>query len=334
LLGGLILISLKLEQGEKADLKEIFQHFDQFFPTLLIILLTGVAWYLLSIINAIPLIGRVATLVTIPALSLISALALAFAVEKNLNPLEAFRQSIGTFLTNPLQYWIYSLCISLLAGLGALFFFLPVVLTAPLGVVGVTLAYRELSEKTPVSLDLGKKEIRLGLSTVAILLILGLIFHFAFGFRSSFSGLPRPNRLSQGLNERITGKILSSLSGEKVKIGKDGTSITVGGVTFGEQLPKDYPSDLPVYSKAKVVSYLGGPKGEGSTATFSTEADIEEIADFYQRELKKKGWSTEFSSFGELVIITFKKDDDARSGSVTITATEEETTFLLTHMEE
>ena len=40
LLGGLILICLKLLRGEETDFKEIFGHFDQFLPTLIITILS------------------------------------------------------------------------------------------------------------------------------------------------------------------------------------------------------------------------------------------------------------------------------------------------------
>ena len=156
LLGGLILICLKLLRGEETDFKEIFSHFDQFLPTLIITILSGLVSFLISIIGAIPIVGWVFSLAVSPALFLVSLMAIAFVVDENLNLREAINKSVKSFLTDPPMVWIYSLILGILSSLGAFLFIVPVVLTAPLGVIGAALAYQVLSLREPGTLKLEK----------------------------------------------------------------------------------------------------------------------------------------------------------------------------------
>ena len=328
LLGGLILICLKLLRGEETDFKEIFSHFDQFLPTLIITILSGLVSFLISIIGAIPIVGWVFSLAVSPALFLVSLMAIAFVVDENLNLREAINKSVKSFLTDPPMVWIYSLILGILSSLGAFLFIVPVVLTAPLGVIGAALAYQVLSLREPGTLKLEKKVIQIGLAILGSLLVLGIIFRFTLGLRPSFLGRSAFYRPKQNFSEKLAGKFLSSMTGEKVEIGRDGSSMTVSGVTFGEKLPKDYPRDITLYPKAEIQAYLGASSGDNSSATFSTKDQSKLVAEFYQRELENKGWSVETSNLGGITLIFFEKED-GRSGSVSITSTEDETTFII-----
>lgn len=330
LFGGLILICLKLLREEKADYKEIFKHFDNFLPTLILIILAGLAGFLISIIGSIPMIGWIFSLVVNPALFLITSMALAFVVDQNSSPVEALTKSVKSFITNPTIVWLYSLVIGVLSSIGALLFYFPVVFTAPIGVIGAALAYRELSVREPAGLKLEKKQVQIGISVLAGLLVLGLVFRFFLGFGPSFPGRGVFNRSQSNFSERMAGGILSKITGEQVKVGRDGDSVSIGGVTFGEKIPKGYPRDVALYPKAQVESYLGAENGDNSAATFSTSDSTEQVAEFYQRELADEHWKIETTYFGELTMILFEKAEEGRSGSVAISSDEENTTIILT----
>ena len=54
-------------------------------------------------------------------------------------------------------------------------------------------------------------------------------------------------------------------------------------------LPADFPKDIPVYTGATVVGGATGAMGKG--ASFSTADDAAKVADYYEAELKKQGWT-------------------------------------------
>ena len=330
LVGGLIVLCLKLWREDQTDYKEIFRHFNSFLPTFILTLSAIIISFLVGIIGSIPLIGWLFTLAVGPALSLLAGLALAFVVEQELKPLDAIKRSVGICLTEPLMIWLYSLVIGILGSLGALFFFFPIILTAPITLLGTAFTYQQLSARETATLTFGQKEKQIGLAVLSGLFLVGLIFRFALGYQPSFFGRTVLSRNRPGLSERVAGKFLSSFVGEDVKVGRDGSSFSVGGMTIGSKLPKDYPKDVPIYPRAEIQSYLGVGNGDNSTATFSSKEQSDAIADYYERELTANGWQFETSNFGELLIMNGHKNDD-RSCSISITEPEdEETTIILT----
>jgi len=323
-LGGLFVFVHKIMEGEKAELKEIFSRFDKFLPTLVVILITGLAWFIISIIGAVPVIGKLFRLAAGSLLALVSFMAIAFVVDKGLSPVDALKRSLQSFLTEPLTVWIYSLAIFIISWMGTLFFIFPVVFTLPFGIIGGTLAYRELSSREPAALNLknlNKKTRRTVILSLAGLLLLGLIFSVGGSFLGSGQSRTRSS---------LTGKILSTVTGRKVDIGKDGGSFSIGGVTFGTKIPKDFPKDVPVYANAEIVSFLGGAEGKeyNATALFSTQHPDVKVVEFYEKNLQSKGWEIETSYLGEMAIITFKKAG-GWNGSVTVIPGEDETTISL-----
>jgi PBP1b-binding outer membrane lipoprotein LpoB len=54
-------------------------------------------------------------------------------------------------------------------------------------------------------------------------------------------------------------------------------------------LPADFPKDIPVYTGATVIG--GGSAAGGKGASFSTADDAAKVADYYEAELKKQGWT-------------------------------------------
>jgi len=325
LLGGLYIFLRKTMEGERVELKEIFNRFDKFFPTLVIVLITFLAGFIISIIRAIPLIGLLISFAASSLLALVSFMAIAFVVEKDLSPVDAIKRSLQSFLTEPLMVWLYSLAVFIISCIGALFFVFPVVFTMPIGVLGATLAYKELSSREPAALNLenlNKKTRQTVIFSLIGLLLLGLIF--------SVSGFFRGSRSSRA-GSSLTGKLLSVVTGRKVDIGKDGGSFSIGGVTLGNKIPKDFPKNVPVYTKAEVVSFIGGAKDKKyeATAMLSTTDPDSKVVEFYEKNLRSKGWEMETSYLGKMVIITFKKAN-GWNGSVTVIPDENETAISLT----
>lgn len=64
--------------------------------------------------------------------------------------------------------------------------------------------------------------------------------------------------------------------------------------TVGE-LPKAYPSDLPVYPGADPENSML-IAGMGGIVTFATDASPEEVFGYYQEQLPEQGWSIESTS--------------------------------------
>lgn len=133
----------------------IFSRFDKFLPTFLVILITFLVGLVISVIG-IPVIGRLFSLAAGSLVSLISFMAIGYVIDKDLSPVDAIKRSLQAFFTEPLAVWIYSLAIFIIGGIGALFFFFPVVFTMPFGVIGAVLAYNELSAREPGALNLEK----------------------------------------------------------------------------------------------------------------------------------------------------------------------------------
>jgi uncharacterized membrane protein len=145
LIGGFIIMILKLERGEKAEFNEIFAHFDKFIPTLIIAI---IGMIISIVIGIIPFLGIILGFIAGPFINFVSALAIAFVVEKNIEPIDAIKRGYDCFMTNPGINWIYSLIIGILSGIGAIACGIGVIFTLPLSTVGMTIAYLEISAKT------------------------------------------------------------------------------------------------------------------------------------------------------------------------------------------
>jgi hypothetical protein len=96
-------------------------------------------------------------------------------------------------------------------------------------------------------------------------------------------------------------KTYAGPNGEKVTVNKDGGSVEINAtgkngekVQFsanGLALPEDFPKDVPVYPDAKVLSSVKAK--EGTMITLQTPVEAEKVEEFYAKELKDKGWTTE-----------------------------------------
>ena len=84
---------------------------------------------------------------------------------------------------------------------------------------------------------------------------------------------------------------------------------------------------------------MQGPEGESGTAGFKTSDSAEQVAAFYEQQLKQAGMKTTknvMNQGGEVKLITLHGADEARKRSATIvvTVTGEGTTLAVTHQSE
>ncbi|HBE78117.1 MAG TPA: hypothetical protein DDW65_10110 [Firmicutes bacterium] len=145
LIGGFIILILKIERGEQAPINEIFTHFDKFIPTLLI----GIICIIVPmIIGMIPIIGLIFGIIAGPVISIIYAIAIAQTVDKGVEPIEALKKGYQGFMQEPVINWLYGLIIGVMSSIGAIACGFGIVFTLPLGTIGMAIAYQELSLKT------------------------------------------------------------------------------------------------------------------------------------------------------------------------------------------
>ena len=175
LVGGVLILGLKILRGEPGKLTEIFAHFDQLVPTLVATLILWGVGLIFWIIGIIPVIGMVISFVATPVLSLLYFLVIGFIVDQKMRPLEAVKRSCDYFAAEPLQLWLYSLAMMILGGIGAIIFLVGVFLTMPLGMMGMIIDYQRLSTKETPLFEPGKQTLRIAGTALAVLFITGVI---------------------------------------------------------------------------------------------------------------------------------------------------------------
>jgi len=154
LMAGMVLICLKLVRGDKAEIGDVFKCFDKFGPTFLLFLLTGVAvgvvWVFSLIVAVIPLIGWLIGLLLMLAIAVASPLlgvgvvfALCNIVDKKMELMPAIKSAIERIKVKPLETWLAALVFGVLAGIGSVICGIGLVVSAPIGVLGLVLVYLE-----------------------------------------------------------------------------------------------------------------------------------------------------------------------------------------------
>jgi hypothetical protein len=114
-----------------------------------------------------------------------------------------------------------------------------------------------------------------------ILMLVGVMAIGGCGQSKTYNG---PN------GEKVTvNKDGSSL--EIDAVGKDGSKIKVSTSGNGVALPGDFPKDAPVYPGAIALSSVNS--NDGTMITLQTADSAEKVDEFYAKELKSQGWTTE-----------------------------------------
>lgn len=319
MIGGILVLGIKLNRGEKGELTEIFSHFDQFFPTLVATLLLWGAGLVFNIIGIIPVIGWIINLAVSPALTIVYFLAIGFIVDQKMQPIEAIKRSIDCFTAEPVQLWLYSSVMMILSGIGSIILFVGVILTIPLGMMGMSIIYQQLSLKETPLFKLDKQIVRTaGISLAALLVIGAVCMTFGLG-----------RKAARNRGDGLASKILSGVTGEKIEINQKSSKFKIGNLSFGSGLPENFPKDIPIYPDSEVGGFISGKNDElsGSTTTLTSKDSASEIYNYYITNLEDKGWIVTPNELGEMKLVNFQKD--TRSGVITINPGESQCDILI-----
>jgi len=180
-----------------------------------------------------------------------------------------------------------------------------------------------------------KKPIPTWVKVVIILVILGFGLVTVIGIGLNLLG----NYLASGGGEKLIEKGIETViekgiehSGEKElkKIAKD-LNVDLGDKGFvikndktGEEfslkadnkVPDDFPKDIPLFSPANVVTSM--TMGGLNMLTLETSASLEEVTEFYKKQLPTQGWQSPFTgSFVQGTFTSlFQKDDKQLTVSI------------------
>jgi len=151
MMGGFLMLCLKVMRGEKGEFNEIFTHFDKFVPTFLLTIMVYIPFTII-IISLIPLLGGLFAFVAGPLVNIAYAFALILIIEKNLAPVDAFKEAFTTITAkNPVMTWVYVFVCGILSFVGSIACFVGVLATLPFAQIAMAVAYNELYNNTPVT---------------------------------------------------------------------------------------------------------------------------------------------------------------------------------------
>lgn len=105
------------------------------------------------------------------------------------------------------------------------------------------------------------------------------------------------------------------------------------GATAGA--PENLPAWVPMYANAKVEGAYDATTAEGRNAMFTvTSSDsVDQVAEFYQKQLEAAGLKIERSSYetdgSKAIMLVGKTDDDKRTANVTVASNEGQTQAMV-----
>lgn len=147
MIAGLIIIALQLLRKEtpKPDAGRVFRGFRYFLNAFLFMLIWGLAILIGSIVLSIfPIIGHLLSLFFVYAAQAFLMFGLYLIVDKQRNFWPASQESIQTVKTNFWPFFGFSAIASIIGSIGAIAFGIGIVLTVPIQVCILTVAYEEI----------------------------------------------------------------------------------------------------------------------------------------------------------------------------------------------
>jgi hypothetical protein len=124
---------------------------------------------------------------------------------------------------------------------------------------------------------------------------------------------------------------------QKMTVSQDGKGVEISGVGpngekvqisqgAGASLPKDFPSDVPVYAGAKPV--MNATVQEGTTVMLETTDPSDKVVEYYDKNLKEQGWEQE-SKFNMQNTVSISSKKEKRRLAVNIMGADNKTTIQL-----
>ncbi len=147
MIAGLIIIALQLLRKEepKPDAGRVFRGFHFFLSAFLFMVIWGLAILIGSfILSLFPVIGQLLSLFLVYAAQAFLMFGLFLIVGKQMNFWPASQQSIQTVKTNFWPFLGLSAIASIIGSIGAIAFGIGIVLTIPIQVCILTVAYEEI----------------------------------------------------------------------------------------------------------------------------------------------------------------------------------------------
>lgn len=151
---GLAIITLAFFEKKKPEFGDVFQGFNFFLNSFLFVLVWGVLIFVVSfILGLIPCVGWLAAIFFVYAAQAFLIFGIFLIVDKNMDFWPASMESINIVKTNFWPFLGFSVVVSLMGAIGFLACGVGVIVTAPITICVLTIAYREIfgAGKVPVT---------------------------------------------------------------------------------------------------------------------------------------------------------------------------------------
>lgn len=329
LAAGLVTVVLAAIRGEKTDFGKLFAQFGRLGQTFVLMIILAVASGILALVNGIPVLGSIIFSGLSMIIVAVGLIALAGLVDRGMGPVAALQSAVRYLTSRPFvllaaagfgaAYGVLMLIPGLWSLMGLVMLF-----AVPLFIVFVLNSVEETGavagEYAPP-----KQIVQIVGLSLAGLIVLGAILS-AVGVGGARLGLGGLGLLGRG-GFRTSAPSLFNRSSDFTLTGKDENGKSVK-VQIGVGLPREFPKDVPIYPKSEVA--LSSVTPEGTNATFNAKATLQNVFDFYERELPRTGWTvTEKASFG-MTIISATKDTRELSVGLMGGSEDKETIITLT----
>lgn len=138
------------------------------------------------------------------------------------------------------------------------------------------------------------------------------------------------------LTEKAMEKALEKATNEAVDLDLDQNGGLKVNTNEGEwslgskaSVPSDFPSDMPVYSGAQVISSAKDNNPTTWSVILQTSDSMEKVYTYYQTQLAAKGWTVDSTyDYGEIKSLGVSKT--GYSGTVMVSKSDEKTAITLT----
>jgi hypothetical protein len=121
-----------------------------------------------------------------------------------------------------------------------------------------------------------------------------------------------------GAIEKTTGVSVSK-DGQQISIkDKDGNELTVGGGELAQEL-RDFPVPSGYTLQREAVGTISSKEGRISSGTWKGNQTVQQVVDYYKRELPGRGWKEDFNTVStDGALVQFTNEAQKKSAAVTV----------------